>query len=98
MAAQRGYETAEACKEGAQKVSLLESGILHEPSCRLLLVNGRTDGMVSVEDSLMLFEYGSPKKGRFFNGAVRKGYPVADTSVYPWMESVMKSVCDEERL
>lgn len=47
-----------------------------------------------IEDSMMLFEYGSPKEARFFTGALHMGYPKANDSVYPWMESVMASVKD----
>lgn len=47
-----------------------------------------------IEDSMMLFEYGSPKEARFFTGALHMGYPMANASVYPWMESVMASVKD----
>ena len=28
---------------------------------------------------------------RFFPGALHMGYPMANASVYPWMESVMAS-------
>ena len=28
---------------------------------------------------------------RFFPGALHMGYPMANSSVYPWMESVMAS-------
>lgn len=50
---------------------------------------GTLDGLMPIEDSLMLFEHGTPKEGRFFNGALHMGYPMANASVYPWMESVM---------
>ena len=52
---------------------------------------GTQDGLMPIEDSTMLFEYGSPKEGRFFQGALHMGYPMANASVYPWMESVMAS-------
>jgi hypothetical protein len=42
-----------------------------------------------IEDSMMLFEYGTPKEARFFPGALHMGYPMANGSVYPWMESAM---------
>jgi hypothetical protein len=47
-----------------------------------------------IEDSMMLFEYGTPKEARFFKGALHMGYPLANGSVYPWMEEVMASVRD----
>lgn len=92
MAMKHGFESVEAYREGAQKkFSLLETGILDQPSTRLLLVSGTLDGLMPIEDSMMLFEYGSPKEGRFFAGALHMGYPKANEAVYPWMESVMVS-------
>ncbi|XXH02182.1 hypothetical protein Hte_008550 [Hypoxylon texense] len=93
LAAKHGYgEDVEAYLEGAQcKFSLLETGVLQMPSTRLLLVNGTQDGLMPIEDSMLLFEYGSPKEARFFTGALHMGYPMANSSVYPWMEQVMAS-------
>lgn len=58
-------------------------------SCRLLLVNGTLDGLMPIEDSILLAEYGSPKEMRFVQGRLHMGYPEANSYVYPWMESVM---------
>jgi hypothetical protein len=55
---------------------------------------GTLDGLMPIEDSMMLFEYGTPKEARFFSGALHMGYPLANASVYPWMEQVMASVRD----
>ncbi|KAI0435965.1 alpha/beta-hydrolase [Xylaria telfairii] len=71
------------------KFSLLENGILEMPSTKLLLVNGTQDGLMPIEDSMLLFEYGTPKEARFFPGALHMGYPLANSAVYPWMEQVM---------
>ncbi|KAK8005567.1 hypothetical protein PG990_011604 [Apiospora arundinis] len=90
FAMKHGFESVEAYKAGVQrKFSLLETGIIQKPSCRLLLVNGTLDGLMPIEDSMMLFEYGSPKEARFFSNALHMGYPLANSSVYPWMEEVM---------
>ncbi|KAI0886368.1 alpha/beta-hydrolase [Annulohypoxylon maeteangense] len=93
LAAKHGYgEDVEAYLSGAQKkFSLLETGVLELPSARLLLVNGMHDGLMPIEDSILLFEHGSPKEARFFTGALHMGYPMANSSVYPWMEQVMAS-------
>ncbi|KAK4188977.1 Alpha/Beta hydrolase protein [Podospora australis] len=92
MAMKHGFKSAEEYKEGAQKkFSLLASGILDRPSTRLLLINGTLDGLMPIEDSMLLFEHGSPKEARFFPEALHMGYPMANGSVYPWMESVMES-------
>lgn len=72
--------------------SLVETGIVNKPSTRLLLINGTIDGLMPIEDSMLLFEYGSPKEARFVTGRLHMGYPEANGSVYPWMEQVMKSV------
>jgi hypothetical protein len=90
MAAKHGYTSVQEYKEGVQKkFSLLETGVVDKPSTRLLLINGTLDGLMPIEDSLMLFEHGTPKEARFFPGALHMGYPMANASVYPWMESVM---------
>ncbi len=44
-----------------------------------------------IEDSMMLFDYGTPKEARFFPGTLHMGYPMSNASVYPWMESIMAS-------
>ncbi|KAI1634624.1 Alpha/Beta hydrolase protein [Biscogniauxia mediterranea] len=92
MARKHGFASVEEYKEGVQrKFSLLELGILDLPCTRLLLVNGTLDGLMPIEDSMMLFNYGTPKEARFFPGALHMGYPMANASVYPWMEEVMSS-------
>lgn len=94
MAMKHGYSSVEEYKKGAQKkFSLLETGIIQEPSTKLLLVNGVQDGLMPIEDSIMLCEYGTPKECRFFTGALHMGYPLANNSVYPWMEEVMSCDC-----
>jgi len=90
MALKHGFRTVEEYKANVQKkFSLLENGILEKPSTRLLLVNGTLDGLMPIEDSMMLFEHGSPKEARFFPGALHMGYPAANGAVYPWMQAVM---------
>ncbi|KUI72657.1 2,6-dihydropseudooxynicotine hydrolase [Cytospora mali] len=85
-----GYATVDEFLDNAQQdFSLVETGIVNQPSCRLLLVNGTHDGLMPIEDSLLLFEFGSPKEGRFFTKLLHMGYPPANGSVYPWMEQVM---------
>jgi dienelactone hydrolase len=88
-----GYATEDEFLDNAQKeFSLVELGVVEKPSCRLLLVNGTHDGLMPIEDSMLMMEYGTPKEGRFFTGLLHMGYPPANGSVYPWMEQVMGSV------
>ncbi|KAK4125143.1 alpha/beta-hydrolase [Parathielavia appendiculata] len=95
MAMKHGFASIEEYKANVQKkFSLLETGIIKKPSTRLLLINGILDGLMPIEDSMMLFEYGTPKEARFFTGALHMGYPMANEAVYPWMEQAMGSVRD----
>lgn len=88
-----GYATEDDLLDRAQRdFSLVDNHIVDRPSCRLLLINGTHDGLMPIEDSMLLFEYGSPKEARFFTGLLHMGYPPANASVYPWMEQVMNSV------
>ncbi|KAI0449553.1 Alpha/Beta hydrolase protein [Xylaria acuta] len=93
LAMKHGFEDVEEYIRLAMgRFSLLENGILEMPSTRLLLINGTLDGLMPIEDSMLLFEYGSPKEARFFPGALHMGYPMANSAVYPWMEQVMASI------
>jgi len=85
-----GYKDWEEMKEKAQKdYSLIDNGIADGPSCRLLLVNGTWDGLVPIEDSMILMNYGRPKEARFYDKMLHMGYPPANEAIWPWMESVM---------
>jgi len=85
-----GYKDWDELLENAQKdFSLLNSGLLEGPCCRLLLVNGTHDGLMPIEDSLLLMNHGRPKEGRFYEKMLHMGYPPANQSIYPWMEEVM---------
>ncbi|KAF2716996.1 alpha/beta-hydrolase [Polychaeton citri CBS 116435] len=85
-----GYKTEDDMLDNIQKrFSLVETGIVNQPSCRLLLINGTHDGLMPIEDSMLMMEYGTPKEARFYTGLLHMGYPPANGSVYPWMEQVM---------
>lgn len=93
LRAKFGYATEEDFLNHAQKdFSLVEKKIVDMPSCRLLLINGTHDGLMPIEDSMLMMEYGTPKEARFFTGLLHMGYPPANGSVYPWMEQVMGTV------
>ncbi|KAK7424112.1 hypothetical protein QQX98_000722 [Neonectria punicea] len=92
FAMKHGFESVREYKEGVQKkFSLLELGVIQKPSTRLLLLNGTLDGLMPIEDSMMLFEYGSPKEARFSPGALHMGNPTVNLAAYKWMEEVMAS-------
>ncbi|KAL1896264.1 hypothetical protein Cpir12675_002857 [Ceratocystis pirilliformis] len=90
MVRKHGFSSVEEYVNNAQKIfSLLEAGILHKKSTRLLLVNGTKDGLVPIEDSTMLLEYGSPKEARLITDGIHMGYPGANKVVFPWLDDVM---------
>ncbi|KAJ5381395.1 Heptaketide hydrolyase ayg1 [Penicillium cataractarum] len=85
-----GYSSTKEFEENAQKkFSLVETGVMDQPNCRLLLLNGVDDGVVPIEDSLILFNHGGPKEGRFFEGMVHMGYPHSLPVAYKWLEDVL---------
>lgn len=47
------------------------------------------DGVVPIEDSLILFNHGGPKEGRFFERMVHMGYPNSLPVAYKWLEEVL---------
>ncbi|KAB8074421.1 Alpha/Beta hydrolase protein [Aspergillus leporis] len=85
-----GFDNVQELLRGARKkFSLVETGIVDRPSCRLLLLNGVDDGITPIEDSLILFNHGSPKEGRFFEGLPHMGYPDSLPVAYTWLESIL---------
>ncbi|KAJ5665201.1 uncharacterized protein N7477_007649 [Penicillium maclennaniae] len=85
-----GYASAEEFTKNAQKkFSLVETGVMDQPNCRLLMLNGVDDGVVPIEDSLIMFNHGGPKEGRFFEGLVHMGYPHSLPVAYKWLEEVL---------
>jgi acetyl esterase/lipase len=65
LAEKFGYKDGEELMDKAQKeFSLIETGIVEMPATRLLLVNGTHDGLMPIEDSMLMMEYGTPKEAR----------------------------------
>ncbi|OGE56803.1 hypothetical protein PENARI_c002G00640 [Penicillium arizonense] len=90
MAEKYGYDSDAEFKKNAQKkFSLIETGIMDQDNCRLLLLNGVNDGVVPIEDCIVLMNHGGPKEGRFFENLVHMGYPHSLPVAYKWLESVL---------
>lgn len=65
LAEKFGYKDGEEMMEKAQgEFSLVETGVVNMPATRLLLINGTHDGLMPVEDSMLMMEYGTPKEAR----------------------------------
>jgi len=53
--------------------SLVKTGVVNMKSCRLLLINGTIDGLMPIEDSMLLSEFGSPKEMRLISQRLHMG-------------------------
>lgn len=79
-----GGETFEDYVARCRELSLLDQGLLDEPSAPLLLVNGRGDVQNSIEDVYLSLDHGDPKSARVFDGGHMGVGPVVPT-VTAWV-------------
>jgi esterase FrsA len=63
-----GGETFEDYVARCPELSLLDQGLLDQPSAPLLLVNGRNDLQNATDDIYLSLEHGDPKTARIFPG------------------------------
>ena len=61
-----GVATLEEFLKIAPSFSLLDRGLLDQPSAPLLGVNGKLDDMAPVDDIYLLMEHGNPKEARIY--------------------------------
>jgi esterase FrsA len=66
------------------ELSLLDQGLLDQPSAPLLLVNGRDDQQNSIDDLYLSLDHGDPKSARVFDGGHMGVGPTVPTIV-AWM-------------
>jgi esterase FrsA len=76
-----GGETFEDYVERCQELSLLDQGLLDQPSAPLLLVNGRDDVQNSIDDVYLSLDHGDPKAARVFDGGHMGEGPVVPTII-----------------
>jgi len=84
-----GGETFEDYVARCSELSLLEQGLLDEPSAPLLLVNGRDDVQNSIDDIYLSLDHGDPKSARVFDGGHMGEGPVVPTIV-AWVTERLK--------
>jgi acetyl esterase/lipase len=63
-----GGETFEDYVARCRELSLLDQGLLDQPSAPILLVNGRDDVQNSIDDIYLSLDHGDPKAARVFDG------------------------------
>jgi dienelactone hydrolase len=86
-----GIDSFEEWVEFAPSLSLLTQGILDEPCVPMLLVNGKEDSQVPIEDLYLLLEYGSPKTARVFPGGHMGRTPQTTQIVADWIAGRLMS-------
>jgi hypothetical protein len=76
-----GGRTFEDYVARCRELSLLDQGLLDEPSAPILLVNGRNDVQNSIDDIYLSLDHGDPKAARIFDGGHMGEGPTGPTIV-----------------
>ena len=66
-------------------LSLLDQGWLDKPCAPMLIVNGKEDKQVPLEDFYLLLEHGKPKAIRLFPGGHMGAIPKIFETVITWL-------------
>lgn len=61
-----GVKTLDEFLKVAPSLSLVQQGLIDQPSAPILCVNGKLDDQAPVEDIYLLMEHGSPKEARIY--------------------------------
>jgi len=91
LAAAFGRSSYEEWVAYAPRLSLLDQGILDQPSAPLLLVNGVKDSVFPIADMYLLLEHGSPKTARFFADESHMGGAQATEVAVAWLAQRLRA-------
>ena len=80
-----GRKTFEELVAVMPVLSLKDQGWLHKPCAPLLLVNGKDDLQVPIEDFFLLLEHGDPKAMRLFPGGHMGESPDVFPTILRWL-------------
>ncbi len=80
-----GKKTFEELCAVMPALSLLDSGWLDKPAAPMLIVNGKEDKQVPLEDFYLLLEHGNPKSIRLFPGGHMGSIPNIFKTVIAWL-------------
>ena len=83
-----GMKTFDDWLEHAGQFSLLDQGLLDNPSALLFCINGVDDSVFPIRDHYLLMEHGSPKVGRFYPGG-HMGPPEARALAIRWLADML---------
>ena len=82
-----GPDLVAAYAADAGKFSLLASGVLDHPSCKLLVINGMEDSIFPIEDSLIVAARGDKKDLILRGNRGHMGNPGAEDILYKWIDN-----------
>lgn len=85
-----GIHNFEEWIEYVPKLSLLSQGILDGPCAPLLIVNGKSDAHVPIEDCYLLLEQGLPKTVRLFPGGHMGMTSATLPTIADWVSSRLR--------
>jgi pimeloyl-ACP methyl ester carboxylesterase len=86
-----GRKTFEELIQVMPALSLLDQGWLDKPCAPMLLVNGKEDKQVPLEDCYLLLEHGSPKAARLFPGGHMGNISLILETVIVWLHHRLES-------
>lgn len=67
-------------------LSLKDQGWLDQPSCPMLIVNGKDDRQTPIDDLYILLEHGAPKSARVFPGGHMGQTPETLPTIVRWLK------------
>ena len=85
----RGSDAVRTYSEEAHKFSLLGSGVLDRPACKLLLINGMEDSIFPIEDNLIVGLKGAKKDLLARGNRGHMGNPGAEDILYDWIDAAV---------
>ncbi len=85
----RGAHPIEAYKTDAGKFSLLTSGVLDHPSCKLLVLDGMEDSIFPIEDNFIVGMRGDKKDLLARGNRQHMGNPGAEDILYHWIDDAL---------
>jgi hypothetical protein len=84
-----GTDPVAAYATDAQKFSLLESGVLDRPNCKLLVIDGMEDSIFPIEDNFIVGVSGDKKDLVVRGDRSHMGNPGAEAILYRWIDDAM---------
>ena len=85
-----GKKTFDELCQVMPALSLLDQGWLDQPCAPLLLVNGKEDKQVPLEDFYLLLEHGTPKSIRLFPGGHMGAIPNIFKTIIAWLHEKLE--------